>query len=300
MRCRDLSECPLAEDGLPDIRYLVGHPTGPRTPLFLHCPAHGDHGRPNLAVYPNGTYCFACGFHETREEFWERLRSGQLVAVSPQPSGRRESAPPFDPVAIKLWHRTLLDGPRRDRLSYLLNRGLQEDMVRRFLIGHTGYRFSIPVWYGQDMVAVQYRADPMYADPEEERYLSPPGSKTAIARPNPAGRPSVICEGLLDAYLLAQYGIDAVTTTGGSGSLALVLREKFSGPCLVMTDLDEAGEAAWQSLSRKRPGLVRVRWPKGKDVTEALSGITVEKRAEQLFRWIQEALSGVGSHFPYE
>jgi hypothetical protein len=173
-------------------------------------------------------------------------------------------------------------------------------MVQRFLIGHTGYRFSIPVWYGRDMVGIQYRADPLYADPEEEKYLSPPGSKTAIARPNPSGRPSAVCEGLLDAYLLAQYGIDAVTTTGGAGSLVLVLRERLSSPCLVMTDLDEAGEAAWRSLSQRRPGLVRVRWPEGKDITEALVGISGHKRAEQLFRWIQEALSGVGSHFPYE
>jgi len=300
MPCRDLSECPLAEDGLPDVRYLVGHPTSPRAPLFVHCPAHEDRDRPNLAVYPNGTYCFACGFHETREQFWERIRSGQVVVAASRPPERTESAPPFDPVAIKLWNRTLLYGPRRNRLPYLLDRGIREDVVRRFLIGHTGYRFSIPVWYGQEMVAVQYRADPLYADPEEERYLSPLGSKTAIARPHPGGRPSVICEGLLDAYLLVQYGIDAVTTTGGAGSLGLVLREKLSVPCLVMTDLDEAGEAAWRSLSQKRPGLVRVRWPKGKDITEALVEVSIEKRAEQLFRWIQEALSGVGSHFSYQ
>jgi hypothetical protein len=300
MRYRDLSECPLGEDGLPDIRYLVGHPNGPRSPLFQYCPAHGDHDRPNLAVYPNGTYCFACGFRETREQFWERLRSGQIVVAASRPSERKESAPPFDPVAIKLWHRTLLYGPRRNRLSYLLDRGIREDIIQRFLIGHTGYRFSIPVWYGGSMVAVQYRADPLYADPEECKYLSPPGSKTAIARPNPEGRPSAICEGLLDAYLLAQYGIDAVTTTGGAGSLHLVFRERLSSPCLVMTDNDEAGEAAWRSLSQKRPGLIRVRWPEGKDITEALCGIPVEKRAEQLFRWVQEALSGVGSHIPHE
>jgi hypothetical protein len=289
----DLASLPPADDGGPDVRFLVGTPRG-SGPLFLHCPVHGDEGRPNLAVYPNGTYCFACGFRETREQFVARLSGqGQIEVVEASPP-RFDPVPPFSWAGVVIWHRTLTEGPMRHRIGWYLERGLSPETIERFRLGHTGARFAIPVWFEGACTGVQFRVDPLYSDPDEPKYRAPSGTKTLLCRPYPSGHPTVVCEGPLDAYLLAQFGVDAVTTTGGAGSLTEVLKLALRDPVVVMTDLDDAGDDAWERLRSKRPGWVRAIWNGGKDVSEALARVDSTERASVLFEWLREAISTCG------
>jgi hypothetical protein len=121
------------------------------------------------------------------------------------------------------------------------------------------------------VVGYQLRADDKYCFDSEPKYLSADHQPPLIYQPNPQGVLTVICEGPLDALILGQYGYNAVTTTGGSGSLAKTLGpHDYRGPIIIATDLDEAGEKAARELLAAFPRATRVTWSGGKDVTEAL------------------------------
>jgi DNA primase len=101
---------------------------------------------------------------------------------------------------------------------------------------------------------------------------------------------SAVCEGELDALLLAQLGLDAITSTGGAGDLARRLRGvRLPRRVYVLTDQDDAGDAAAFAVREARTSTdwVRVRWDRGKDVTEALAPLPDADRVSLLRRWLQ-------------
>ena len=262
-------------------------------PRRCRCFCPDDSGRANLAIYPDGhTHCFKCGKRETLDAVLARTSHRDLStiesAISRQPAG--QPGPIGDwPQRIDLWRRTLIDGPRRERLDWLLGRGLWLETIARHKLGHTGEWFTIPLpsplggYFG-----VKKRADPRYCDPDRAKYLQLSDPKTVVYRPNPAGTPVVICEGEFDALMLAQLGCDAVTSTGGAGSLAKELAGFwFTRPVYIATDQDAAGEEASEKVGRMFPGAKRLRWPVGNDISEALQAYGSPTTA--LRGWIEEA-----------
>ena len=267
-----------------DLAALFGVPPGTRY-VTLVCPAHQDGGRPNLVVWPDGSYCFRCGFRETPAELLRRLAAHPEQARSVVPGRRGKPAASIDwEVRAHLAHHHLVRGARRQRQDYLVReRGLALETVERALLGHDGLRFTVP-YRDQDgrVVGIKYRADPAYAW-NGPRYQNSPGLGTRLFRPNPRGWPTLVVEGELDALLASQYGVDGVTVSTGAASLA-----RLTGPlprrAVVATDWDEAGEKAARELLARHPGWVRLPAPVPgvKDLGEWLVSLPPPSRGRTL------------------
>jgi hypothetical protein len=198
---------------------------------------------------------------------------------------------------VPVWADLLLTGVRKHRLRFLVERGLFLQTIRRYRLGHTGESFAIPLVDERGKVwGVKKRVDPEYrVDPLGPKYVQLSDPKTGIYRPNPGGSPTVICEGELDAVLLAQYDVDALTATGGAGSQTRVFSDyPLRGRTYIATDLDDEGEDAARKLLHIYPTALRMRWSRGKadgtlanDVTEALLG--VDDPIKEIQRWMRDA-----------
>lgn len=290
----------LPEQPNVDIRWLFGQPRGNR-PIRIQCPnpEHYD-SDPSCDVYPDGVWCHSCHWKENAREVLARLgHSGEgLPAAPPRDKSKGSgftrrvddlSVPDATRVTVRVAHAFLTRGPRRERLEWLVERGIFRRAVDQQLIGHDSERFVIPVWTTLgELAGVRYRSDPLYCDPEAPKYVNPPHQPTLLYRPNPGGNPVVITEGELDALLLSQYGIDAVTTTNGAQSLSTLLGPRmFNGPVYLAVDRDDEGDRAAQMLEAKfkRP-LPRLDWGEAKDPTDALRVIYPHERRKEVERWI--------------
>jgi len=270
------------------LEQLFGVPSGTRY-VYVRCPVHGDEGRPNLAVYRDGTYCFVCGYHETPEAFLNRIQRdpSALLVVQVGGSGGGKATRPDWSLADRSWRYLLWEGGRRERQAYLSERGLSLRFCQELGLGHTGQAFSIPYRDRQGrLLGFKFRADPLYG--AEWRYRNSPGLGTQLFRPKPTRGIMVVVEGELDALLLAQYGVDAWTVSTGAGGLARggwwekVWRDRS---VVVALDWDQAGERAAGAILARCPNWVRASPPgTGKDVTEWLTGIPVERRGVELER----------------
>ncbi|CCF83477.1 toprim domain-containing protein [Nitrolancea hollandica] len=286
-----------------DLRLTVGRPSS-SSPILVPCPFHDD-DRPSLAIYQDHTFCYGCRTRETLDQYLARIGANvdQLKHDSFVFGAQAIiQEPPFDPKrhrsSVEIWRRTLAVGPRKPRLDWLQDRGLWPSTVERAGIGHTGERFSIPIWGWKEgernkLYGCHFRADPKYCDPDAPKYTNIRGQKVLVYRPNPGARPLVVCEGPLDALLLAQMGVDAVTTTGGAGSLPVVLTSEalgWTGRIYLATDQDIEGDKAAALLQEKfGKRIYRMRWRQGKDITDALLQLDVMERRKTLTAWIEEA-----------
>jgi DNA primase len=267
--------------------------------VLVHCPYHDD-STPSLALYPDHAFCFGgCGMVPLE---WLPVELREVAArQSSAGRGKRNSESDWSPERleplVEVWCWNLLEGPRRHRLSWLEDRGIDAAAARRFRLGHSGAWFVIPVLQGSEVVGVRFRRDPYYLDEETApKYLSPKGQPVLLYRPNPGGWPLVVTEGELDAMLLCLVGCDAVTTTAGAASLVSLLeregilgRYRRSGAVLqVATDQDAAGESVVTNLVQRGVRVCRWRWEGGKDVSEALEGVPRSQWAALVRRWIRQ------------
>lgn len=254
-----------------DLCDLFGVPEGTRY-VFCFCPAHGDQGRPNLAVYPDGTFCFACGFRETPDAFLARVAADPTALARARPGGRGRAGPVDLLPLVREAQVNLWEGAYRDRQVYLVERGLSLSYARSWGIGHTGVAFLIPYRDREGQICgAKLRADPVLT--KGWRYRNWPGMGTRLFRPNPRGFPRAIVEGELDALVLAQRGVDAVTVSTGAMTLA-TLELGGRKRTVILTDWDEAGERAAQALLARYPDWIRVPAPAPgiKDVGEWIQG----------------------------
>lgn len=249
-----------------DIRTLITDrlPRGKR-PVMTHCPnpAHDD-STPSYAVYPDGGKCFGCGFYESAMEVITRLNAtvrdiplfdAHAVIEEEVRKGRDADYP----AKVRLWSRVLRTY-REDRIQYLSEqRYLSEKTIETYQIGHTGSHFSFPIWDEQrELVGYKLRLDPLYSDPlirKPAKYINAPGMENTIFRAGSGidGASYILCEGELDAILLAQYGHEAITTTSGVESILkphVINYIVHRGDHVVINlDNDEAGARVTEELT---------------------------------------------------
>ncbi len=203
-----------------DIRYALRESPG-KGVIKIICPFHED-TQPSMAVYDDGTYCFVCGGKETSEEFLKRLEFDGATLPDAEPRQRHKAGAGKGWVAssslraeVVAYNHILMDAssPRHHKVDWFVDRGIWRTTVKERLLGHTGTRFVIPVWYGETLTGLRYRLDDEYHDEDtmkRSKYFNPPGQPGLLYRPNSGNGTIVVCEGELDALMLSQYGIDAV------------------------------------------------------------------------------------------
>lgn len=277
-----------------DIRTLIAKPKGDEL-FFIECPFHKDTGRPNMAVYPDGTKCFRCGASETASEFTERAKN-QRIELAKRGGQNRADASAFEPWMVDVYHRILMN-QREHRIQWFCKRGIWRSTVEKHRLGHTGEKFVIPVWDSfWNLHGAQYRIDPeyfpadVYYDEGPPKYLSPKGQKALVYAPGARNKgPVIICEGQLDALLLSQMHYNAVTTTGGAGSLATMLVGMRGTGIYVATDRDQAGDQAYFDILLRYPNAKRIPLPEGMDVTDYLIQFDPEERNDAWLHLVQSA-----------
>lgn len=280
-----------------DLRFAVGIPRGDG-PAWLNCPRHEDNS-PSLAVYADHGFSFCCrewfspeAILELTGKLFEDLR--ELSDAEAEALSRRREVHLPDASLVETWHQNLVDkrSPVARRRDWLKARGLRYTTILRHRLGHTGRYFTIPVWgRGNRLLSVKQRRDDDYCDADAPKYVAPAGQLPLVYRPGGGeGRYTAICEGEFDALLLSQYGVDAITSTGGAGSLPAVFAGwRFPRGAFYLGDQDMAGEQAYLNLVPVVKGrLTRVRWAGAKDVTDCLMGLGEAERLTTMSRWFSQ------------
>lgn len=252
-------------------------------------PEHNDHN-PSCAVYNDGgAFCFSrCGYI-TQEQLkeWIGDNYAQMVTEAKRIASitHTHRGPSRDEGYrfCLLSNATLLTGRRQSRKEWFYSRGFTEYSCSRFKFGHTGEHFVIPLWYNGEFHGYKLRRDERYCDPDEVKYLIPKGQSGVCVRPNPSGSPTVITEGELDAYLLSQWGMDAITSSTGVGSISNLLQfERIRSGVYILLDMDTSGQQVADQLASTLHNAVRLSLPTGKDITEYLCSYGEDERGRAL------------------
>lgn len=285
-----------------DLRLVVTDSPVGDYPEKIKCREHNDKSA-SLAVYRDNLHCYGCGFNMgvsrvlnalaylLKIEPSEAVKIAQRYTVEELDAYRERASQearrdPLPGSLAAIYHETLMTGRRRQRKDWLYARGLTDETLERFQIGHDGLRFTIPVYSAEgSLVAIRFRRDDAY-DETGPKYLGVKGRNGLYLYPEHVIDPSlgylVVCEGELDAIRLRQEGVQAVTLTNGAGQtpkLPAIIKEKYPHVVvlLIATDQDEPGQEAARLTERAALeagfdalGLGRITWEGGKDVTEAL------------------------------
>lgn len=257
----------------------------------IRCPNPDHHDeKPSCAIYTDHLFCFSqCGYiYPQQYEEWTGASFGDLLQSTLPNESDKHRASGRSNVAgrVSYWHETLMRGPRSSRKEWYYSRGFTERALLRWKFGHTGTHFSIPLWDADRLLGYKLRRDDCFSDPGDVKYKNQYGLGRVVVRPNPTGTPTVVVEGELDAYLLALWGVDAITISTGSRTLASlsVLTSKSVQPIYVIPDNDQAGTEGAKHLVETTPDRFRLlRLPDGtNDVTDYLCSFQPEERAQAL------------------
>jgi len=265
--------------------------------VMICCPSpEHDDSTPSCALYRDHAYCYGCKRRFDYDELLHLLRLDEATLAN-QIEQTAQSDPEkkvtLSPVMIDVWHASLVtpQSPLASRVNWLRERGIRLTTIHAAQIGHTGRYFSVPIRDSHGtLINVKFRRDEALTEPDSPKYTHLPGTRPFLYRPNPGGAPPVICEGELDTLLLAQYGVDAMTSTHGAGTLATVLAGQTLGKRVyIAVDHDDAGDAAYAAIvSRFRGDFRRIQLG-AKDVTDALRGKGDYAITETLREWFQSS-----------
>ncbi|GHO45148.1 toprim domain-containing protein [Ktedonospora formicarum] len=306
-------------------------------PLLIKCPKHQDDSE-SLAIYPDHIHCMGCPFRIQKRmdalAFLLKLPSWkEALAVAPkykflteterQAAKQKEKprrAPTMRDVEI---YEGILSDICADRIEWFHSRGLSDETIRTARLGHNGAAFVIPVFDAKlNVVTLRYRNDEEICGRYEDEWE---GDELVKAKKIPKYRgwtgcneatlyPAwkferdrsdyvVLVEGELDALLLWQHGVPAVTATNGAKKQGLVLdllsaffqrighlarRRPSLRRVVICGDRDEPGIVAARKLferaKQEYAEVVWLQWPAelGKDISEVMQkGYTFEQIYEQ-------------------
>lgn len=289
-----------------DLRLAVTDLVVGDLPLHIRCPDNIHKARigkldrqSSMAVYPDHLHCFGCNYHEndwyeslavllgkTREEAQAEASRYTSEAVDAY-RDRVEvetKAEPLHPALADIYHTILTTGPRKHRRAWLNDRGLSDETIDLYQLGHDGQRFVIPVYgFEGELLTFRYRRDDEYLDDKYPKYCGQAGRNGLFLYPLPGDIEALdtlyICEGEFDALLMNQLRRPAITATNGAGQahkLPAIIHEKWPHikHLIIATDQDEAGQEAARVTMQAATDLgftsERLTWEAGKDVTDAV------------------------------
>jgi hypothetical protein len=280
-----------------DCRLAVCDDPVDNRPVKITCmrPGHRD-SEESMAVYPDHIHCYGCQFHVSRridslyylltgDDTFARvidlLRDQEKLAkyTSEQAGVCRQVANTPLPRSLVQVYKEVLWGIRKDRLQPLLDRGLSSEIILQADLGHTGRRWSIPVYdVSGQLVNIRSRRD-LDDGPKYTGYAGRNGMYLYPASWIAGARHLAVVEGELDALRLWQEGIPAVSITNGAGNLRRIpsLLQDSKPALTIIGDMDAPGRLAARETRQAAIDLGfcvdMFEWPawRGKDVTEYLA-----------------------------
>jgi DNA primase len=266
----------------------------------MFCKWHPDEVTPNLVIYPDHAYCFACNKYADAIEviqtvygysFEEAVRF--LVRHQNTANYRKYLPSAIDPEMVRAMQNKLIELPEDSpQWEFLLGRGLAYPTIHMFAVGCTDTEISIPHMVQGEVRNVKYRLLPGVSE-DLPRYRSMSGRPLTdlyphdhILRYAEESNILILTEGEFDAMLLRQSLLPAASMPHGVNGRLAQWYSDFSmfQQVWVAFDQDPAGDEAWERFQTKRNTMgqtdeemlaptkfVRLRWPSewGKDITDA-------------------------------
>lgn len=243
-----------------DLRELVTEPGEPLDRPYILCPLHDDKNRPSMRVYADGAHCFTCGGHFNRKDFSEQFDSRELTTAKLRAGMGRPKLPKrvaLNPrVVAEAAHKTLVAEPlqmsQTRAMDWLYERGIGQETVEQYMLGHNGAAFTLPVFdsppFHPDykVLNVRYRRDDGVAPYIDMKYWGLRGYNDLMLYPwCCADEVAYLTEGEFDALLLRQYGLPAYSWINGSSIMPTKEQWQAFFPNLKelirVGDQDEAG-----------------------------------------------------------
>lgn len=259
---------------------------------FVTCPytEHHEDDTPSMAVQKETgvCYCHGCGetsslFHfyakvkgvaigEAYRELTEvAVKNGAVVASPSSPTGptsaTKRSAtgstatppaarPPIDMDLVKRWHTDLMNRMPMKKLFLIDKWGIEEATIKKFMIGHDGDRYTLPVFDAAGTVVNVRRYMPNAKADKMKNYASGGHSYGSPAQLYPVSALShpiiIITEGEKDCIVASHHGFNAITTTSGANywnsEWTKLFKEKIVYICY---DADAAGRKGAQKLAEQ-------------------------------------------------
>lgn len=157
----------------------------------------------------------------------------------------------IDKAEVEAHHKVLLNSS--NMMAFLRNkRGFTEETIRRFKLGWDADRVWIPI---QDKAGNYVNVRKYKSGAEDDKMIAYGGGYNR-ARLFPAENLEldelVIAEGETDCILANQYGIDAITTTGGADTWSEEFSRELKGKRVYLCfDCDKAGKQGARQIAIK-------------------------------------------------
>jgi DNA primase len=290
-----------------DARKLFGPVPPDDRAIYTRCLWHQDSGRPNLAVYRDHCYCYRCGASEgslgllaalrgldIRRDFAKVCAEAEALIDAEEGVVLKTEDKKLDPLPLSIvesYHRSLLANPKCQQ--WLFARGIPIEAIIQERIGHSGKAFTIPVWDDDhhNVLTIRFRRDDTVttSGPKYWGIFGRNGTLLYNAHllKSQLNKPIILCEGELDALLLASYGERAVSQTNGNRADILERLRGFDD-VVVAYDQDSASWfRAFEVAAKLNANVLRWHPKNGKDVTEY-----VQKNGIDSFRRLVEYARG--------
>jgi len=224
--------------------------------IYVKCIFHPDNN-PSLSIdLSSGLWhCFGCDAGGTVADFYSRIHSVPLHRAKRAVSAYLSNEPWARPIReseIQGWHNILMSNP--ELLSFLKEkRGIHPQTVVRFLLGFDGRRITIPIrsQHGSYIINVR-KYDPNSEGTNKVISHSPGyGDVRFFPQENLNNTGAVyLFEGEMDTLLANQLGYNAITATGGAGSLPYNAADLLSNRRVnICYDKDAAGKRGVEKVA---------------------------------------------------
>jgi hypothetical protein len=198
-----------------------------------------------------------------------------------------DSRPDIDPALPALWHKALMESTAPVRQYLTEVRGINDDTLRKFMIGFDGERVTLPVYneFNELVNIRRYKWNSYEGATKMINYEDEQGNAYGEVRlygienlTDDSIESVMLCEGEWDRLVAEQNDIRTVTTTAGAGNFNAEFFDFFRNKKYVYVcyDNDEAGRMAttyFLENAPKGPIYYAINWPADlpvkADVTDA-------------------------------
>lgn len=242
---------------------------------FIHCPFHNDQNKPNMAVYPDGYKCFACGWAGDQVAFilaingWDFRQFIDWIAsfgVDPAPLNTPpatkppKQSTPLDSGLVARFRGRMVD----QHYDVWKAQGIYSDVLDKFQIGHAGRQWAIPHFYRGVLMGIKLRWDDRLPMPEDmDKYRSVRGSHydapyniDSVLLPEKPPNVVLINEDEKSVWAQASYGLVGISAPAGKWSPEWSNLIRHVPEIIIVQNADEAGVKAarerQKSLRRAR------------------------------------------------